>query len=234
METNFLENNSVILIGKVANEKKFSHEIYGEKFYSFDLSVPRLSGNADLIPVTISERLFKEDELVIDKKMKVEGQFRSYNSFEGEKNRLILTVFAKDVNFLADDEEIVVSKDFISNEITLVGYICKQPIYRQTPFGREISDMLLAVNRAYNKSDYIPCICWGRNARFSSKLPVGTEVKVVGRIQSRIYEKKFEDGQVEQRVAFEVSISNLELVNAEGSETVEEQEAQIEETSINE
>lgn len=234
METNFLENNSVILIGKVANEKKFSHEIYGEKFYSFDLSVPRLSGNADLIPVTISERLFKEDELVIDKKMKVDGQFRSYNSFEGEKNRLILTVFAKDVNFLADDEEIVVSKDFISNEITLVGYICKPPIYRQTPFGREISDMLLAVNRAYNKSDYIPCICWGRNARFSSKLPVGTEVKVVGRIQSRIYEKKFEDGQVEQRVAFEVSISNLELVNAEGSETVEEQEAQIEETSINE
>lgn len=234
METNFLENNSVILIGKVANEKKFSHEIYGEKFYSFDLSVPRLSGNADLIPVTISERLFKEDELVIDKKMKVEGQFRSYNSFEGEKNRLILTVFAKDVNFLADDEEIVVSKDFISNEITLVGYICKPPIYRQTPFGREISDMLLAVNRAYNKSDYIPCICWGRNARFSSKLPVGTEVKVVGRIQSRIYEKKFEDGQVEQRVAFEVSISNLELVNAEGSETIEEQEAQIEETSINE
>lgn len=234
METNFLENNSVILIGKVANEKKFSHEIYGEKFYSFDLSVPRLSGNADLIPVTISERLFKEDELVIDKKMKVEGQFRSYNSFEGEKNRLILTVFAKDVNFLADDEEIVVSKDFISNEITLVGYICKPPIYRQTPFGREISDMLLAVNRAYNKSDYIPCICWGRNARFSSKLPVGTEVKVVGRIQSRIYEKKFEDGQVEQRVAFEVSISNLELVNAEGSETVEEQEAQIEETTINE
>ena len=219
---------------EVANEKKFSHEIYGEKFYSFDLSVPRLSGNADLIPVTISERLFKEDELVIDKKMKVEGQFRSYNSFEGEKNRLILTVFAKDVNFLADDEEIVVSKDFISNEITLVGYICKPPIYRQTPFGREISDMLLAVNRAYNKSDYIPCICWGRNARFSSKLPVGTEVKVVGRIQSRIYEKKFEDGQVEQRVAFEVSISNLELVNAEGSETVEEQEAQIEETSINE
>ena len=235
METNFLENNSVILIGKVANEKKFSHEIYGEKFYSFDLSVPRLSGNADLIPVTISERLFKEDELVIDKKMKVEGQFRSYNSFEGEKNRLILTVFAKDVNFLADDEEIVVSKDLISNEITLVGYICKPPIYRQTPFGREISDMLLAVNRAYNKSDYIPCICWGRNARFSSKLPVGTEVKVVGRIQSRIYEKKFEDGQVEQRVAFEVSISNLELVNAEGSEGIEEvEESKLEETANNE
>ena len=219
METNFLENNNVILVGKVANEKRFSHEIYGEKFYSFDLSVPRLSGNADLIPVTISERLFKEDELVVDKKLRVEGQFRSYNSFEGEKNKLILTVFAKDIEFLSDDEEIVVSKDFVSNEITLIGYICKTPIYRQTPFGREISDMLLAVNRAYNKSDYIPCICWGRNARFSSKLEVGTEVKVVGRIQSRIYEKKFEDGKVEQRVAFEVSISNLELIDGENPET---------------
>lgn len=219
METNFLENNNVILVGKVANEKRFSHEIYGEKFYSFDLSVPRLSGNADLIPVTISERLFKEDELVVDKKLRIEGQFRSYNSFEGEKNKLILTVFVKDIEFLSDDEEIVVSKDFVSNEITLIGYICKTPIYRQTPFGREISDMLLAVNRAYNKSDYIPCICWGRNARFSSKLEVGTEVKVVGRIQSRIYEKKFEDGKVEQRVAFEVSISNLELIDGENPET---------------
>lgn len=219
METNFLENNNVILVGKVANEKRFSHEIYGEKFYSFDLSVPRLSGNADLIPVTISERLFKEDELVVDKKLRIEGQFRSYNSFEGEKNKLILTVFVKDIEFLSDDEEIVVSKDFVSNEITLIGYICKPPIYRQTPFGREISDMLLAVNRAYNKSDYIPCICWGRNARFSSKLEVGTEVKVVGRIQSRIYEKKFEDGKVEQRVAFEVSISNLELIDGENPET---------------
>ena len=219
METNFLENNNVILVGKVANEKRFSHEIYGEKFYSFDLSVPRLSGNADLIPVTISERLFKEDELVVDKKLRVEGQFRSDNSFEGEKNKLILTVFVKDIEFLSDDEEIVVSKDFVSNEITLIGYICKPPIYRQTPFGREISDMLLAVNRAYNKSDYIPCICWGRNARFSSKLEVGTEVKVVGRIQSRIYEKKFEDGKVEQRVAFEVSISNLELIDGENPET---------------
>ena len=234
METNFLENNSVILIGKVANEKKFSHEIYGEKFYSFDLSVPRLSGNADLIPVTISERLFKEDELVIDKKMKVEGQFRSYNSFEGEKNRLILTVFAKDVNFLADDEEIVVSKDFISNEITLVGYICKPPIYRQTPFGREISDMLLAVNRAYNKSDYIPCIAWGRNARFCSKMEVGTEIKVTGRIQSRSYEKKHDDGTVEERVAYEVSISNLELVEDDSMENVEENiEENIESTEEN-
>ena len=213
METNFLENNSVTLVGKVADEKKFSHEIYGEKFYSFDLSVPRLSGNADVIPVTISERLFKDEDLAIDNKMKVHGQFRSYNSYEGEKNKLILTVFAKDVEFIESDEEIVASKDFISNEIVLIGYICKAPIYRQTPFGREITDILLAVNRAYNKSDYIPCICWGRNARFCSKMEVGTEVKITGRIQSRMYEKKYEDGTVEQKVAYEVSIANLELID---------------------
>lgn len=223
METNFLENNSVTLVGKVADEKKFSHEIYGEKFYSFDLSVPRLSGNADVIPVTISERLFKDEDLAIDNKMKVHGQFRSYNSYEGEKNKLILTVFAKDVEFIESDEEIVASKDFISNEIVLIGYICKAPIYRQTPFGREITDILLAVNRAYNKSDYIPCICWGRNARFCSKMEVGTEVKITGRIQSRMYEKKYEDGTVEQKVAYEVSIANLELINENenGNENVD-------------
>ncbi len=222
METNFLENNNVTLVGKVANEKKFSHEIYGEKFYSFDLSVPRLSGNADIIPVTISERLFKEDDLAIDQKMKVSGQFRSYNSYEGEKNKLILTVFAKDVEFIEGEEEIVASKDFVSNEIVLIGYICKAPIYRQTPFGREITDLLLAVNRAYNKSDYIPCICWGRNARFCSKMGVGTEVKITGRIQSRMYEKKYEDGTVEQKVAYEVSIANLELIeDNENNEEIE-------------
>lgn len=218
METNFLENNSLILVGKVANEKVFSHEIYGEKFYTFDLSVPRLSGNADLIPITISERLFKEDELVLEKKVKIKGQFRSYNSYENEKNRLILTVFAKDIIFLDDEDEIVASKDFISNEVTLVGFICKPPIYRQTPFGREITDVLLAVNRAYNKSDYIPCIAWGRNARFCSKMSVGTEVKITGRVQSRTYEKKYEDGTIEQRVAYEVSVGNLELIDAKDAE----------------
>ena len=228
METNFLENNNVTLVGKVANEKSFSHEIYGEKFYSFDLSVPRLSGNADIIPVTISERLFKDDDLAIDQKMKVEGQFRSYNSYEGEKNKLILTVFAKDVEFIEGEEEIIASKDFISNEIVLIGYICKTPIYRQTPFGREITDILLAVNRAYNKSDYIPCICWGRNARFCSKMEVGTEVKITGRIQSRMYEKKYEDGTVEQKVAYEVSIANLELVE-ENKENVEDNSSETDE-----
>ena len=214
METNFADNNHIILVGKITDEKKFSHEIYGEKFYTFDLSVPRLSGNADIIPVTISERLFKDEDLVIDKKVKITGQFRSYNSYENERNRLILTVFAKDIEFLPNqEEEIVASKDLISNEVVLTGYICKQPIYRQTPFGREIADILLAVNRAYNKSDYIPCITWGRNARYCSKMPVGTEVKVIGRVQSRAYEKKHDDGTVEQKVAYEVSISNLEVID---------------------
>ncbi len=214
METNFADNNHITLVGKITDEKKFSHEIYGEKFYTFDLSVPRLSGNADIIPVTISERLFKDEDLVIDKKVKITGQFRSYNSYENEKNRLILTVFAKDIEFLPNqEEEIVASKDLVSNEVVLTGYICKTPIYRQTPFGREIADILLAVNRAYNKSDYIPCITWGRNARYCSKMPVGTEVKVIGRVQSRAYEKKHEDGTVEQKVAYEVSISNLEVID---------------------
>ena len=214
METNFADNNHLVLVGKITDEKKFSHEIYGEKFYTFDLSVPRLSGNADVIPITISERLFRDDELVVDKKVKITGQFRSYNSYENEKNKLILTVFAKDIEFLPNqEEEVVASKDLISNEVVLIGYICKTPIYRQTPFGREIADILLAVNRAYNKSDYIPCITWGRNARFCSKMEVGTEVKVTGRVQSRCYEKKHEDGTVEQKVAYEVSISNLEVIN---------------------
>jgi single-stranded DNA-binding protein len=214
-------------VGKVTSDKRFSHEIYGEKFYIFDLAVPRLSGNADIIPITVSERLLSINELKIDSKITVEGQFRSYNSYENEKNRLVLTVFAKDIKFIEDqDAEIEVSKDVVSNEVTLNGYICKKPIYRQTPFGREISDLLLAVNRAYNKSDYIPCIAWGRNARFCENIPVGTEVKIVGRVQSRTYEKKYEDGRVETKVAYEVSVSSLEVVNqeddsSEKNETVE-------------
>ena len=234
METNNLENNSLILVGKITDEKKFSHEIYGEKFYSFNLSVPRLSGNADIIPITISERLFKEEELVVDKKVRVKGQFRSYNSYEKDKNRLILTVFAKDIEFLENQEdEVIASKEFLSNEVVLVGYICKAPIYRQTPFGREISDILLAVNRAYNKSDYIPCIAWGRNARFCSKMDIGTEVRIIGRVQSRNYEKKHEDGTVEPRVAYEVSIASLELVNENGNENINNNEVMENDTVEN-
>ena len=216
MNTNYLENNHLVLVGKVTSDKRFSHEIYGEKFYIFDLAVPRLSGNADIIPITVSERLLTINDLQIDSKITVEGQFRSYNSYENERNKLVLTVFAKDIKFVEDQEaEIEVSKDVVSNEVTLNGYICKKPIYRQTPFGREISDLLLAVNRAYNKSDYIPCIAWGRNARFCENIPVGTEVRVIGRVQSRTYEKKYEDGTVETKVAYEVSVSSLEVVNQE-------------------
>lgn len=223
MNTNYDDNNHLTLVGKVTSEKRFSHEIYGEKFYIFDLSVPRLSGNADMIPVTISERLLTTQDIAIGSKIEVDGQFRSYNSYDNEKNKLILTVFAKDVKFLENqEEEIEASKDIVSNEVILDGFICKKPIYRKTPFGREISDVLLAVNRAYNKSDYIPCIAWGRNARFCENMPVGTEVRIIGRVQSREYEKKHEDGTVEKRVAYEVSVASLEIADKEGNEEKEE------------
>ena len=228
MVTNYSENNHLVLVGKVASEKTFSHEIYGEKFYSFNLEVPRLSEISDIIPVTISERLISEQELEPGKKVVVEGQFRSYNGYENEKSRLILTVFAKEITFKPDDEELEISKETVSNEVVLVGYVCKKPIYRQTPFKREIADVLLAVNRAYNKSDYIPCIAWGRNARFCQNMSVGTEVKVVGRVQSRGYEKKLEDGTVLNKVAYEVSVMSLEVLNEEGKpeeEPLENKEA---------
>ena len=223
MDTNYLENNNLTLVGKVTSEKKFSHEIYGESFYSFDLQIPRLSGSEDIIPVTASERLINDDMMQIGTTLLIKGQFRSYNSYENEKNRLILTVFAKDVQKLEETEqehkldengnEVIANdfarKDIVTNEVVLIGYICKKPIYRQTPFGREIADILLAVNRAY---------------RFCQNLEVGTEVKIVGRIQSRNYEKKYEDGTVENKVAYEVSIGSLEVVkNSENNNNNEEE-----------
>lgn len=230
MDTNYLENNYLTLVGKVTGEKRFSHEIYGERFYVFNLEIERLSGNADIIPITVSERLATDDMLIQGKKLLVKGQFRSYNSYDNEKNRLILTVFAKDVIEVEennnDDENEIVKKDMVTNEVILVGYICKKPIYRQTPFGREIADILLAVNRAYNKSDYIPTIAWGRNARFCQNLEVGTKVKVVGRVQSRMYEKKYEDGKIENRVAYEVSVGSLEVVEENDFSEGKEDEGQ--------
>ena len=225
MDTNYSDNNHLILVGKVTSEKRFSHEIYGEKFYIFDMEVPRLSNTSDIIPVTASERIINDELLQIGNKLLIKGQFRSYNSYENERNKLILTVFAKDIlteNSLSE-EELEESKK-TSNEVVLIGYICKKPIYRQTPFGREIADILLAVNRAYNKSDYIPSIAWGRNARFCQNLPTGTEVKIIGRVQSRNYEKKHEDGTIENKVAYEVSIASLEIVNKTENE---EQEAVV-------
>lgn len=244
MDTNYLENNYLILVGKVTSEKQFSHEIYGERFYSFDLLVPRLSGTSDVIPVTASERLYTEEMLQIGNKLTIKGQFRSYNSYENNKNKLILTVFAKDIEYFKEDEELqkkylesrklhnedgevedeeteknnFILKNYTTNEVVLVGYICKKPIYRQTPFGREIADMLLAVNRSYNKSDYIPSIAWGRTAKFCQSLEVGTEVRIVGRIQSRNYEKKLENGDIVTKVAYEVSIGSLEVTKSYGKE----------------
>ena len=229
MNTNYADNNHLILMGKVTSDKRFSHEIYGECFYIFDLEVPRLSDTADIIPVTISERLIQDEKMLVGSKVLIRGQFRSYNSYENEKNKLILTVFAKDIFYEEEIEEQLQteeSKEPTSNEVILTGYICKKPIYRQTPFGREIADLLLAVNRAYNKSDYIPAIAWGRTARFCQNLEVGTEVKVTGRVQSRSYEKKFEDGTTITKIAYEVSIGSLEVIDEkEDAEEENNQEA---------
>ena len=227
MNINYADNNHLTLMGKVTSEKRFSHEIYGECFYIFDMEIPRLSDISDIIPVTISERLILDDKLTIGANILIRGQFRSYNSYENEKNKLILTVFAKDIFYEEEIEEQLQgedSKEPVSNEVVLTGYICKKPIYRQTPFGREISDLLLAVNRAYNKSDYIPAIAWGRTARFCQNLEVGTEVRVIGRVQSRTYEKKFEDRTAITKVAYEVSIGSLEIIEEKEKASEENEE----------
>ena len=219
---NYSENNLIKLAGTIVSERKFSHEVYGERFYTFDLEIPRLSENSDIIPVTVSERLLLDSKYEIGEKVVVDGQFRSYNNYENEKNKLVLTVFVKEIRVQTEEDA-----NINPNEIILNGFICKKPIYRTTPFGREIADILLAVNRAYNKSDYIPCIAWGRNARYCQNLLVGESVKIWGRIQSRQYEKKFEDGTSEMRKAYEVSVSKMEVERAEENkeECIEEQNA---------
>lgn len=211
MIEHILENNEVLLIGKVVSDIRFSHKVYGEGFYTFDLEVPRLSDSADILPVTISERILPSIGNIQGKILEILGQFRSYNQYEEGKNRLILTVFileAKEVPI----QELAKNK----NAIYLNGYVCKEPIYRTTPFGREITDLLLAVNRSYHKSDYIPCITWGRNARFAQGLSIGDHVEVWGRIQSRTYQKKLETGEVESKIAYEISIGKMESANEQG------------------
>ena len=206
MVGNIIENNIVTISGKISSEAEFSHEVYGEGFYSFILEVPRLSDSCDKICVTVSERLISREDIEAGKFIEVEGQFRSYNNYSDYKgNKLILTVFAREINFL---ESVKVKNP---NQIYLNGFVCKKPIYRTTPFGREITDILLAVNRPYNKSDYIPCISWGRNARYSSGLEVGDNVKVWGRIQSREYQKKLPSGEVITKMAYEISVSKMEV-----------------------
>ena len=201
-------NNDVTLEGMVASDFEISHEIYGEVFYKFLLKVPRLSNLSDFIKITISERLITDAYIKQNDFLKIRGQFRSYNNYSGEGNRLVLTVFAREVEKLPDDK---ISKS--PNNIVLNGYICKVPSYRTTPFGREIADLLLAVNRKYGKSDYIPCIAWGRNAKYSSNFEVGTNIKVWGRIQSREYQKKIDENNFETKTAYEVSVSKLEILS---------------------
>ena len=214
------ENNVIKMGGVVASELELSHEIYGEKFYKFYIEIDRLSGQQDKIPVIISERLIDVNDFNIGKLILLEGQYRSYNKVdENNRSRLILSVFVKDIN------QIDVSEDVKTiNELTISGVVCKKPIYRKTPLGRDISDILLAVNRSYNKSDYIPCIIWGRNAKYCEHLEIGTSVKVVGRVQSREYEKKHDDGTTEKRVAYEVSVSKFEIINKEDSNSMEDEQ----------
>ena len=182
--------------------------MYGEGFYSFNLEVMRLSDSVDHLNITVSERLLNDVEISIGKEVIVEGQLRSYNKFIDGSNKLILTVFARNI-------QPCIEKSKNPNEIYLDGYICKEPVYRTTPFGREIADLLLAINRAYNKSDYIPTIAWGRNSRFCKSLNVGDHIKVWGRLQSREYQKKISETEVVKKVAYEVSISRMEKANKE-------------------
>ena len=220
-----IDTNIVTVVGKIASEKEFSHEMFGEGFFTFDLEVPRLSESVDILPVSISERLIVNLDLKKGEFVLVEGQLRSYNRYINDSNRLVLTVFARDI-YVPEDEEKLNELLKKPNEIYIDGYICKDPIYRTTPFGREITDLLVAVNRPYNKSDYIPCIAWGRNARFCDRLSIGDHVKLWGRVQSRDYQKKLPNGEVFTRVAYEVSISKLEYIkndnNREGKEDIEE------------
>ena len=210
MTDKVIENNQVTVMGEVVSAFSYSHEIFGEGFYMVDVKVQRLSESFDVIPVMVSERLLDVSGDYRGMLICVNGQFRSYNRHEERKNRLVLSVFAREVEFVDEVEES--SK---TNQIYLDGYICKEPIYRKTPLGREIADLLLAVNRPYGKSDYIPCICWGRNARYANHFKVGERCAIWGRIQSREYMKKLDEEHVEKRVAFEVSVSKLELVGVE-------------------
>ena len=205
MSEKVMENNRVTVIGTIVSDFTFSHAVFGEGFYLVDLSVNRLSEQADVIPLMVSERLMDVKRDYRGCTIEADGQFRSYNRHEGVKNRLVLSVFVREVQFLEEFTDYTKT-----NQIFLDGYICKEPIYRKTPLGREIADLLVAVNRPYGKSDYIPCIAWGRNARFASGFSVGTRIQIWGRVQSREYTKKLSETECEKRTAYEVSVSKLE------------------------
>lgn len=206
-----IKNNQVTLSGEIASNFEFSHEVYGEGFYIAMLASERLSGKKDIIPIMVSERLADTGADWIGRFVKVSGQFRSYNKNEGGRNRLVLSVFVREFEEAEFEHEEPGSGND-ENHIPIDGYICKLPTYRKTPFGREIADILLAVNRSYGKSDYIPCIAWGRNAVYAGDLEVGTRLQIEGRIQSREYQKRISETESETRVAYEVSISKMETV----------------------
>ena len=207
MADKIIENNQVSIMGKIDAPFTFSHQVYGEGFYLTELLIRRLSDCEDRIPVMISERLLDVTQDYQGEYIEVHGQFRSYNRHEEKRNRLVLSVFAREAGFVEEiDDSITI------NQIFLDGFICKPPVYRKTPLGREIADLLLAVNRPYGKSDYIPCICWGRNARYASAFAVGGHVQVWGRIQSRDYIKKISEEETQKRTAYEVSVSKLDYM----------------------
>ena len=208
MADKIIENNQVSIMGKVASGFTFSHQVYGEGFYLVDVLVKRLSDSEDRIPLMVSERLVDVTQDYEGEYIMVQGQFRSYNRHEEKKNRLVLSVFVRELTFVEEADDSIKT-----NQIFLDGYICKPPVYRKTPLGREIADLLLAVNRPYGKSDYIPCICWGRNARYASAFEVGGHGLILGRIQSREYIKKLGENETEKRVAYEVSVSKLEYAD---------------------
>ncbi|MGI6070134.1 MAG: single-stranded DNA-binding protein [Blautia sp.] len=207
MADKIMENNQVSMMGKIASQFTFSHQVFGEGFYTVDLLVKRLSDSEDRIPMMVSERLVDVTQDYEGEYIQVQGQFRSYNRHEEKRNRLVLSVFVRELSFVEEEDDSITV-----NQIFLDGYICKPPVYRKTPLGREIADLLLAVNRPYGKSDYIPCICWGRNARYASAFEVGGHVLVWGRIQSREYMKKLGENETEKRIAYEVSVSKLEYL----------------------
>ena len=210
MTDKVFENKQVTMMGEIVSAFQFSHEVFGEGFYMVELAVSRLSNYSDYIPLMVSERLIDTEQDYTGQFIRISGQFRSYNRHEEKKNRLVLSVFVRELEFLDEIDE-----NEKTNQIFLDGYICKEPIYRKTPLGREIADVLLAVNRSYGKSDYIPCICWGRNARFASGFTVGCHIQIVGRVQSREYVKRISEEEVEHRVAYEVSVSKVDLLEDE-------------------
>ena len=208
MSDKIIENNQVSVMGKIASQFTFSHQVFGEGFYTVDLLVKRLSDSEDLIPLMVSERLLDVTQDYEGEYIQVEGQFRSYNRHDEKKNRLVLSVFVRELSFVEEEDDSIKT-----NQIFLDGYICKPPVYRKTPLGREIADLRIAVNRPYGKSDYIPCICWGRNARYASAFALGGHILIWGRIQSREYMKRLSETEAEKRIAYEVSVSKLEYLD---------------------